>query len=88
MSSSGEYINKEAALAGAFDMLMPGSCEIQFANVVSTNYLKSLPTFNPKEELTDYIKWLLSDIDKIEGDTVDKKDVKFMLRSIVGEMYS
>lgn len=43
---------------------------------------------NDKEKLTDYIKWLLSQLDEISSDTVSKKTVKTMLLSIVGEMYT
>lgn len=41
-----------------------------------------------KEKLTDYIKWLLSQLDEISSDTIDKDTVKGMLLSIVGEMYT
>ena len=41
-----------------------------------------------KESLTDYIKWLLSQVDDTEGDRIDKKEVRTMLLSIIGEMYS
>ena len=41
-----------------------------------------------KEKLTDYIKWLLSQLDEISSEDIDKDTVKTMLLSIVGEMYS
>lgn len=41
-----------------------------------------------KEKLTDYIKWLLSQLDEIVSDDIDKSTVKTMLLSIIGEMYS
>ena len=41
-----------------------------------------------KEALTEYIKWLLSQLDEIESDDIDKGTVKTMLLSIIGEMYS
>lgn len=41
-----------------------------------------------KEKLTDYIQWLLSQLDEISSDTIDKDTVKGMLLSIVGEMYT
>ncbi len=41
-----------------------------------------------KEQLTDYIKWILSDVEKSEGDTLTKKQVIKLLESIIGEMYS
>ena len=41
-----------------------------------------------KENLTDYIKWLISQLDEIESDEIDKGTVKNMLLSIIGEMYS
>lgn len=41
-----------------------------------------------KEKLTDYIKWLLSQLDEISSEDIDKGTVKTMLLSIVGEMYS
>lgn len=41
-----------------------------------------------KEKLTDYIKWLLSQIDEIASNEIDKGTVKTMLLSIIGEMYS
>ena len=41
-----------------------------------------------KENLTDYIKWLLSLLEEIASDDIDKSMVKTMLLSIIGEMYS
>lgn len=41
-----------------------------------------------KEKITDYIKWLLSQIDEIASDEINKGTVKSMLLSIIGEMYS
>ena len=41
-----------------------------------------------KEKLTDYIKWLLSQLDEIASDEIDKGTVKTMLLSIIGEMYT
>ena len=41
-----------------------------------------------KEALTEYIKWLLSQLDDIESDDIDKGTVKTLLLSIIGEMYS
>ena len=41
-----------------------------------------------KENLTDYIKWLLWKIDEIDREDIDKQMVKTMLLSIIGEMYS
>lgn len=41
-----------------------------------------------KENLTEYIKWLLSQIDEISSDDIDKGTVRTMLLSIIGEMYS
>lgn len=41
-----------------------------------------------KESLTEYIKWLLSQVNDTEGDRIDKKEVRTMLLSIIGEMYS
>ena len=41
-----------------------------------------------KEKLTDYIKWLLSQIDEIASDEIDKSTIKIMLLSIIGEMYT
>ena len=41
-----------------------------------------------KEQITDYIKWLLSEIDEMESESVDKTTVKTMLLSIIGEMYT
>lgn len=41
-----------------------------------------------KEKLTDYIKWLLSQLEEISSEDIDKGTVKTMLLSIIGEMYS
>ncbi len=41
-----------------------------------------------KENLTDYIKWLLSQLEEISSNDIDKSTVKTMLLSIIGEMYS
>ena len=41
-----------------------------------------------KEQITDYIKWLLSELDEITSESVDKTTVKTMLLSIIGEMYT
>ncbi len=41
-----------------------------------------------KENLTEYIKWLLSQLDEINRDDIDKGTVKTMLLSIIGEMYT
>lgn len=41
-----------------------------------------------REKLTNYIKWLLTQIDEIVSDDIDKGTVKTMLLSIIGEMYS
>lgn len=41
-----------------------------------------------KENLTEYIKWLLSQLDEIDSDDIDKGTVKTMLKSIIGEMYT
>ena len=41
-----------------------------------------------KEKLMDYIKWLLSQLEEISSDDIDKGTVKTMLLSIIGEMYS
>lgn len=41
-----------------------------------------------KEKLTEYIKWLLSQLDEISSDDIDKGTVRTMLLSIIGEMYS
>ena len=41
-----------------------------------------------KENLTDYIKWLLSQLDEITSNDIDKDTVKTMLLSIIGEMYT
>lgn len=39
-------------------------------------------------KLTEYIKWLLSQLDEINSNDIDKDTVKTMLLSIIGEMYS
>lgn len=41
-----------------------------------------------KENLTEYIKWLLSQLDEISSDDIDKGTVRTMLLSIIGEIYS
>lgn len=41
-----------------------------------------------KEKLTDYIKWLISQLEEISSEDIDKGTVKTMLLSIVGELYS
>ena len=41
-----------------------------------------------KEKLTEYIKWLLSQLDEINSNDIDKDTVKTMLLSIIGEMYT
>lgn len=41
-----------------------------------------------KEALTEYIKWLLSQIEDIESTVIDKETIKIMLLSVIGEMYS
>lgn len=41
-----------------------------------------------KENLVDYIKWLINELDKTDGEHMDKKEVKTMLLSIIGEMYT
>ena len=40
-----------------------------------------------KESLTDYIKWLLTELDGIQSDVIDKETVRIMILSIIGEMY-
>lgn len=40
------------------------------------------------KKLVDYIKWLIANLDDINDAVVDKSDVKTMLLSIIGEMYS
>jgi hypothetical protein len=44
--------------------------------------------FMDKERLTEYIKWLLSQLDEIDSNDIDKGTVKTMLKSIIGEMYT
>ena len=41
-----------------------------------------------KENLTEYIKWLLSQLDEIDSDDIDKGTVKTLLLYIIGEMYT
>jgi uncharacterized protein YutE (UPF0331/DUF86 family) len=41
-----------------------------------------------KEKLTEYIKWILSQVDEIDSNDIEKSTVKTMLLSIIGEMYS
>ena len=41
-----------------------------------------------KQNLAEYIRWLLSQLGEIDRDIVDKETVKTMLLSIIGEMYS
>lgn len=41
-----------------------------------------------KEKLTEYIKWLISQLDEISSDDIDKGTVRTMLLSIIGEIYS
>lgn len=41
-----------------------------------------------KEKITEYIKWILSQLDEINSDDIDKGTVKTMLLSIIGEMYT
>ena len=41
-----------------------------------------------KENLTEYIKWLLSQLDEITSDEIDKGTVKTMLLSVIGEIYT
>ena len=41
-----------------------------------------------KEQITDYIKWLLSELDEITSESVDKTTVKTMLLSVIGELYT
>lgn len=41
-----------------------------------------------KENLTSYIKWLLSQLDEIAINEIDKDTVRTMLLSIIGEMYT
>lgn len=49
---------------------------------------KVLVMIMDKEKLTEYIKWLLSQLDEISSDDIDKGTVRTMLLSIIGEMYS
>lgn len=41
-----------------------------------------------KEALTEYIKWLLAQVDETQGDLIEKETVRTMFLSIIGEMYS
>ncbi len=41
-----------------------------------------------KEAITEYIKWLLAQIDETQGDLIEKETVRTMFLSIIGEMYS
>ena len=41
-----------------------------------------------KAQITEYIKWLLSQIDEITSDEIDKGTVKTMLLSVIGEIYT
>lgn len=41
-----------------------------------------------KEKLTEYIKWILSQVDEIDSNYIQKSTIKTMLLSIIGEMYS
>ena len=41
-----------------------------------------------KAQITEYIKWLLSQIDEITSDEIDKGTVKNMLLSVIGEIYT
>ena len=41
-----------------------------------------------KEKLTEYIKWILSQVDEIDSNDIERGTVKIMLLSIIGEMYS
>lgn len=43
-------------------------------------------TVMDKENLIDYIKWLLSQLDEIKSDDIDKGTVKTLLLSIIGEV--
>lgn len=49
---------------------------------------KVLVMIMDKEKLTEYIKWLLSQLDEISSDDIDRGTVRTMLLSIIGEMYS
>ena len=40
-----------------------------------------------KERLTDYIKWLLSQLEETQRAEIDKGEVRTILLSIIGEMY-
>ncbi len=41
-----------------------------------------------KEKLTDYIKWLLFQLEETSRTDINKSEVKTMLLSIIGEMYA
>jgi len=41
-----------------------------------------------KAQITEYIKWLLSQLDEITSDEIDKGTVKTMLLSVIGEIYT
>ena len=41
-----------------------------------------------KAQITEYIKWLLSQLDEIASDEIDKGTVKTMLLSVIGEIYT
>ncbi len=41
-----------------------------------------------KEKITEYITWLLSQLDEIASDEIDKGTVKTMLLSVIGEIYT
>jgi len=39
-----------------------------------------------KENLVEYIRWLLAELDKMD-DNISKSEARTMLLSIIGEMY-
>lgn len=39
------------------------------------------------EKITNYVKWLLSLLDEIKGEDIDKSEVRVMLLSVIGEVY-
>lgn len=41
-----------------------------------------------KDDLVDYIKWLISELDKTDGEYIDKKEARIMLLAIIGKMYT
>ncbi len=41
-----------------------------------------------KAQITEYIKWLLSQLDETTSDEIDKGTVKTMLLSVIGEIYT